>query len=65
MALLTSGFEWDYAILVTTRTKPESDVDARAGADWRRRHLGVLTDERIMTTAITRAKKGLIIVGAC
>ena len=57
------GSEWDYVILCTVRSRNECDIDVKATADWQERYMGVLTDEQFINMALTRARKGLLIVG--
>ena len=58
-----SGSECDYVILSTVRSLPKSHIDTKAFKSWRRRHMGFITDEHQINVALTRAKKGFIIIG--
>ena len=57
------GSEWDYVILCTVHSRNECDIDVKATVDWQHRYLDILTDEKLINMAVTRARKGLIIVG--
>ena len=50
-------------ILSTVRSLPDYEIDKRPSFGWLKRHLGFITDEHQINVALTRAKKGLIIVG--
>ena len=60
---LCVGSEWEYVILTTVRSMPCSDVDEMPSLHWQRQHLGFITDEHQINVALTRARKGLIIIG--
>jgi len=62
MHMLT-GSEWDYVILTTVRSMQPSSVDEAPSLRWQRQHLGFTTDEHQINVALTRARKGLIIIG--
>jgi superfamily I DNA and/or RNA helicase len=57
------GSEWDYVILSTVRSLPEDEIPEQPNQYWRRQNMGFITDEHQINVAITRAAKGLIIVG--
>ncbi|XP_064617537.1 3'-5' exoribonuclease HELZ2-like [Liolophura sinensis] len=59
----SQGSEWDYVILSTVRTLPPDEIEPRPTEGWKRRHLGFITDDHQINVAITRAKKGLFIIG--
>ena len=61
--ILYSGGEWDYVILSTVRSLPEYQIDKQPSLGWLKRHLGFITDEHQINVALTRAKRGMIIVG--
>lgn len=58
------GDEWDYVIFSTVRSCAEAEIENGPSVTWIRQHLGSVTDERQVTVAITRSKKGLIVLGA-
>ena len=57
------GSEWDYVILSLVRSLSKDDIDPEPSPQWRREHLGFLTDEHQMNVGLTRARKGLCIIG--
>ncbi|XP_071490369.1 3'-5' exoribonuclease HELZ2-like [Diadema antillarum] len=59
----SQGSEWDYVVLSTVRSKPRIEIDDKPGKGWQRKHLGFIIDENQMNVALTRAKRGLIIIG--
>jgi len=61
--LSVSGNEWDYVILSTVRSLPQHKIDPHPTGQWRGEHIGFVGDEHQINVAITRAKKGLIIIG--
>jgi superfamily I DNA and/or RNA helicase len=61
--ILYAGSEWDYVILSTVRSVPENDIPDKTDKYWRRKYIGFVTDEHQINVAITRASKGLIIIG--
>ena len=58
-----SGSEWDYVILSLVRSLRKDDIDPEPSPQWRREHLGFLTDEHQMNVGLTRARRGLCIIG--
>lgn len=58
-----SGDEWDYVILSTVRSLPEYEIDKRPSIGWLKRNLGFIIDHHQINVALSRARKGLIIVG--
>ena len=58
-----AGKSYDYVILSTVRWYPASMVDKSPSSRWMRDHLGDLAEKGYVTMAMTRAKKGLVIVG--
>jgi superfamily I DNA and/or RNA helicase len=62
-AVFALGSEWDYVILSTVRSMPNEEIDPRPTLKWRGKHLGFITNEHQINVAITRSKKGLIIIG--
>ena len=59
----SQGGEWNYVILSTVRTLAKHEINPKPTIGWRRRHLGFLIDEHQINVAITRAKRGLFIIG--
>ncbi|XP_071507763.1 3'-5' exoribonuclease HELZ2-like isoform X2 [Diadema antillarum] len=59
----SQGSEWDYVILSTVRSMPRIEIEQWPSKGWQRKHLGFINDENQMNVALTRAKRGLIIVG--
>ena len=57
------GSEWDYVILSLVRSLCKDDIDPEPSLYWLREHLGFLTDEHQMNVGLTRARKGLCIIG--
>lgn len=57
------GSEWDYVILSTVRSLPLEDIDRQPSLKWKGKYLGFITDCHQINVAITRARKGLIIIG--
>lgn len=57
------GSEWDYVLLSTVRSLPEIEIERRPSLNWKRKNLGFVADPHQINVAITRARKGLIIVG--
>jgi len=63
MLMDNAGAEWDYVILSTVRSIRPSAVDETPSLRWQRQHLGFITNEHQINVALTRARKGLIIIG--
>ena len=58
-----SGSEWDYVILSLVRSLSEDEIDPEPSPYWLREHLGFVTDDHQMNVGLTRARKGLCIIG--
>ena len=58
-----AGSEWDYVILSLVRSLNKDDFEPDPSMHWLREHLGFLTDEHLMNVGLTRARKGLCIIG--
>ena len=58
-----TGEEWDYVILSTVRSLPRYQIDKRPSIGWLKHNLGFIIDENQINVAITRARKGLVIIG--
>ena len=52
-------------IFSTVRSLPKSRVEKNPTHGWLSRNLGFITDENQINVALTRARKGLIIIGTC
>ena len=61
--VLVVGGEWDYVIMSTVRSLPSYKIEPNPTHGWCRHHLGFITDRNQVNVALTRARKGLIIVG--
>ena len=61
--LLILGSEWDYVILSLVRSMKTEELDPDPSLSWLREHLGFLTDEHQMNVGLTRARKGLCVIG--
>ncbi|XP_077978934.1 3'-5' exoribonuclease HELZ2-like [Glandiceps talaboti] len=57
------GSEKDYVILSTVRSLPEREIEHSPTKGWLKKNLGFVTDEHQINVALTRAQRGLIIVG--
>ena len=64
LTVITSqGGEWDYVILSTVRSLPDCDIDSKPTDGWRKKYLGFISDKNQVNVALTRAKRGLFIIG--
>ncbi|XP_071943705.1 3'-5' exoribonuclease HELZ2-like [Antedon mediterranea] len=61
--VLSQGSERDYVIMSTVRSLPRVEIEKRPSIRWMKMNLGFITDENQMNVALTRAKKGLILIG--
>ena len=57
------GSEKDYVILSLVRSLPRREIERNPSRTWLNEHLGFITDEHQINVALTRAKRGLCIVG--
>jgi len=57
------GKEWDYIILSCVRSLPKSEILETPSIGWMNAHLGSVRDYNQLNVALTRARKGLIILG--
>jgi len=62
-----AGSEWDYVVLSTVRSVDVQSIEAATSRHrtekWRKQNLGIITDRHQINVAITRARKGLVIIG--
>ncbi|XP_033737975.1 LOW QUALITY PROTEIN: helicase with zinc finger domain 2-like [Pecten maximus] len=59
----SQGGEWDYVIFSTTRSLPDYKIEHKPTLGWCKQNLGFITDEHQINVALSRARKGLIIIG--
>ncbi|WAR23841.1 HELZ2-like protein, partial [Mya arenaria] len=59
----SQGGEWDYVIFSTVRSLPDYKIEKSPTLGWCKHNLGFITDRNQVNVALTRARKGLIIVG--
>ncbi|XP_068761024.1 3'-5' exoribonuclease HELZ2-like isoform X3 [Montipora capricornis] len=59
----SQGSEWDYVIISLVRSMKKDEIDLEPTQSWLQEHLGFLTDEHQMNVALTRARRGLCIIG--
>lgn len=59
----SQGSEWDYVIISLVRSVKRDEIDLEPSLSWLRNHLGFLTDEHQMNVGLTRARRGLCIIG--
>ncbi|XP_019640358.1 PREDICTED: helicase with zinc finger domain 2-like [Branchiostoma belcheri] len=59
----SQGSEWDYVIFSTVRSLPSYEIEHNPSPSWLRKYLGFITDQNQVNVAITRAKRGLCIIG--
>lgn len=57
------GSERDYVILSLVRSLPEHEIERNPSRSWLKENLGFLRDRNQMNVALTRAKRGLCIIG--
>lgn len=61
--MLHSGGEWDYVIFSTVISLPWYRIEANPTLGWRKKNLGFIADQHQINVALTRARKGIIIIG--
>lgn len=61
--LSAHGGEWDYVIYSTVRSLPQYKIDRYSSKKWCEDHIGVSDDHCQVNIALTRAKKGMVIIG--
>ncbi|XP_077984738.1 3'-5' exoribonuclease HELZ2-like [Glandiceps talaboti] len=59
----SQGSEKDYVVLSTVRSLPRREIEESPTKGWLNKNLGFVTDDHQINVAITRARRGLIIVG--
>ncbi|XP_069128073.1 3'-5' exoribonuclease HELZ2-like isoform X1 [Argopecten irradians] len=59
----SQGGEWDYVIFSTTRSLPHYKIEHNPTLGWCKQNLGFITDEHQIDVALSRARKGLFIIG--
>ncbi|XP_052763926.1 helicase with zinc finger domain 2-like [Mya arenaria] len=59
----SQGGEWDYVIFSTVRSLKDYAIETSPTLGWCMKHLGFITDRNQINVALTRARKGLIIIG--
>ncbi|XP_045158491.2 LOW QUALITY PROTEIN: helicase with zinc finger domain 2-like [Mercenaria mercenaria] len=59
----SQGGEWDYVIFSTVRSLPRYKIESSPTIGWCRQNLGFITDQNQINVALTRARKGLMIIG--
>ncbi|XP_022079225.1 LOW QUALITY PROTEIN: helicase with zinc finger domain 2-like [Acanthaster planci] len=61
--ITSQGSEWDYVIMSTVRSLSRIEIKEKPSVGWKQKNLGFIIDENQMNVALTRARRGLIIVG--
>jgi hypothetical protein len=61
--VLCLGGEWDYVIFSTVRSLPSYMIEDNPTLGWCKHNLGFITDRHQINVALTRAKKGIVIIG--
>ncbi|XP_025109737.1 helicase with zinc finger domain 2-like [Pomacea canaliculata] len=59
----SQGDECDYVVLSTVRSLPSYKIEPHPTQGWCRQNMGFITDQNQVNVALTRARRGLIIVG--
>ncbi|KAJ8306093.1 hypothetical protein KUTeg_016638 [Tegillarca granosa] len=59
----SQGGEWDYVLFSTVRSLPKILIEPQPSIGWCKQNLGFIMDENQINVALTRARKGLIIIG--
>ncbi|KAJ8305756.1 hypothetical protein KUTeg_016301, partial [Tegillarca granosa] len=58
----SQGGEWDYVIFSLVRSMPEFLIETTPTIGWCVQNLGFITDRNQINVALTRARKGLILI---
>lgn len=61
--MIFTGGEWDYVIISLVRSLPDYRIEPKPTIGWCKQNLGFITDENQTNVALTRARKGLIVIG--
>ena len=61
--IIPTGGEWDYIVFSTVRSLPMYKIEEHPTQGWCKQNLGFITDQNQINVALTRARKGLIIIG--
>ncbi|XP_038074345.1 uncharacterized protein LOC119742480 isoform X2 [Patiria miniata] len=61
--ITSQGGERDYVVFSTVRSLPRQEIEEKPTLGWKSRNLGFIMDDNQINVALTRARKGLIIVG--
>ncbi|CAC5372456.1 unnamed protein product [Mytilus coruscus] len=59
----SQGGEWDYIIFSLVRSLPDYRIEKCPTLGWCSQNLGFITDKHQINVALTRAKKGLFLIG--
>ncbi|XP_062578568.1 helicase with zinc finger domain 2-like [Saccostrea cucullata] len=59
----SQGGEWDYVIFSLVRSIPDYRIEPHPTIGWCKENLGFITDKNQINVALTRARKGLVIIG--
>ncbi|CAC5394770.1 unnamed protein product [Mytilus coruscus] len=59
----SQGGEWDYVIFSLVRSLPQIRIERYPTQGWTTKNLGFITDENQINVALTRARKGLFVIG--
>ncbi|XP_046355457.2 helicase with zinc finger domain 2-like isoform X1 [Haliotis rufescens] len=59
----SQGGEWDYVIFSTVRSLPHYKIEKNPTLGWSKHNLGFITDANQVNVALTRSRRGLIIIG--
>ncbi|CAC5394759.1 unnamed protein product [Mytilus coruscus] len=59
----SQGGEWDYVIFSLVRSLPDYRIEPHPTKGWCKENLGFITDHNQINVALTRARKGLFIIG--
>ncbi|XP_011437288.3 3'-5' exoribonuclease HELZ2 [Magallana gigas] len=59
----SQGGEWNYVIFSTVRSLPRYRIEKRPTLGWCAKSLGFISDAHQINVALTRARRGLIIIG--
>ena len=57
------GSEFDFVIISLVRSLPDAQINHEPDGGWLGENLGFVTDEHQINVALTRAKRGLVIIG--